>query len=355
MAESQDDSEKTEEPSHRRLEQAHAKGQVPFSRELVSFAVFLGFVPVLFWIWPAFTRGYLQKLSAFLESDGLGDADEGTMLALAWESAYAFFSMFLVPAIVLFFAIVLIAAVQHAPVWTAEQLMPKWERISPLAGLKRLFSMRSVVEFLKGVLKLISVAAVAVVAVYPDAPRMLNLFALPLGGAMDVIGDAALRFLIGVCILTAGVGTLDYLYQRFDYMKSLRMSMQEIKDEYKETEGNPEIKAKLRQLRMERSRTRMMAAVPTADVVVTNPTHYAVALKYDMDNDDAPRLVAKGADFLALAIRDKAKEHGVPIIQNPPLARALYQSVEIDSVIPAEYYRAVAEIIRYVYKLKGKL
>ena len=173
-------------------------------------------------------------------------------------------------------------------------------------------------------------------------------------GFMQFTASTSSNILIGVCSLMFLIAALDYLYQRYEYLKSLKMSKRDIKDEFKSTEGSPEIRAKLREIRRERASKRMMAAVPNADVVITNPTHFSVALQYD-ESKTAPLVLAKGQDETALRIREVAKEHDIPIVQNPPLARALYQYVEIDEEIPVEHYKAVAEIIRYVYELKGKL
>jgi flagellar biosynthetic protein FlhB len=160
--------------------------------------------------------------------------------------------------------------------------------------------------------------------------------------------------MVGICIVMFVIMIADYLYQRYEYMRSLRMSKQEIKDEYRQQEGDPQIKQRIRQIRVERARKRMIAAVPTADVIITNPTHYSVALKYDADKMRAPSVVAKGLDNIALKIREVAKEHNIPLFENAPLARALYATVDIDKEIPAEHYKAVAEIISYVYRLRGK-
>jgi len=354
MADS-DDNEKTEEPSHRRLEQAKERGQVPFSRELVSFGLFVGLTPILFLFWPAFWRDYVHKLSAFFDASRFPALDAGIMQNVAEESLFMFLKMFLAPGFALFIVMVIFAAGQHELIWSADPIKPKAERISPLSGLKRMFSMKSLMEFVKGLLKIGVVAAVAYIAAHPELPMLMKLFALSPTDAMEAIAIVAFRVLLGVCIFMGTIGVLDYAYQKYEHTKSLKMSLKEIKDEYKETEGNPEVKAKLRQLRQERANNRMMAAVPTADAVITNPTHYAVALKYDMEKDDAPRVVAKGQDHIALTIKRTAEENDVPVIQNPPLARALFKAAEIGDIIPGEYYRAVAEIIRYVYKLKGKI
>jgi len=177
---------------------------------------------------------------------------------------------------------------------------------------------------------------------------------LPAGALMERVWWLSVKLMIAVLAVMSAIAGLDWLYQRFDFTKQQRMTRQEIKDEFKQTEGDPMVKARLRQIRMERARQRMMAAVPEADVVITNPTHYAVAMKYEVDSMGAPKVVAKGVDHLALRIRELAKEHDVPVMENPPLARALCAAVEIDQEVPPEHYKAVAEIIAYVFRLQGR-
>jgi flagellar biosynthetic protein FlhB len=193
------------------------------------------------------------------------------------------------------------------------------------------------------------------VLLWPEWRILPNLTSFEGEQVLNLLLSLSMRVLIGVLSVMTVIAALDFLYQRQQHTKQLRMSRQELRDEYKQTEGDPMIKARLRQIRMERARKRMMAAVPEADVVVTNPTHFAVALKYDPERMQAPILVAKGADSMALRIREIAKEHNVPIVQNPPLSRALYNGVDLDQEVPAEHYKAVAEIIGYVMRLKGKL
>jgi flagellar biosynthetic protein FlhB len=195
------------------------------------------------------------------------------------------------------------------------------------------------------------VAAALFWPVFGEAELYISLDAVAL---MDLLRDLSGRMLVGVLAVVSVIAALDYLYQRFEFTKSMRMSRQELKDELKQTEGDPHVKARLRQIRMERARRRMMAAVPDADVVITNPTHFAVALVYDMETMAAPRLVAKGTDRIALRIREVAEEHDVPVVENPPLARALHAGVELDAEVSPEHYKAVAEVIGYVMRLRGE-
>jgi flagellar biosynthetic protein FlhB len=215
--------------------------------------------------------------------------------------------------------------------------------------------MQSVVEFVKGIFKLIIVSLVAYNSIKSELPQLKLSHDLSIAAVLSLTLKLSVKMMIGICISMAIIAALDYLYQRHEFFKALRMSKHELKEEYRETEGSPEIKGKLKSMRMERAKQRMMAAVPKADVIITNPTHFSVALKYDMKKMRAPVVVAKGIDEIALRIREVAKKHDIPLYENAPLARTLYANVELDKEIPVEHYKAVAEIISYVYKLKNKM
>jgi flagellar biosynthetic protein FlhB len=247
------------------------------------------------------------------------------------------------------------SVVQTGLVFAVEKLGFDLARLSPLAGFQRLFSMRSGVEFLKNLAKVGAVMALAAMLLMPEIGRLPMLASIGAGALAGEIHHLMLRLFLGVLGLVAALALVDYGYQRMSFMRQMRMSKQEVKEEHKQAEGDPAVKARLRQIRMERSRRRMMAAVPTASVVVTNPTHFAVALRYEMGSKGAPRVVAKGADLIAKRIREVAEENDVPLVENPPLARALYATVDLDREIPPEHYKAVAEIISYVFRLKGKM
>jgi flagellar biosynthetic protein FlhB len=261
----------------------------------------------------------------------------------------------LMPVSVILLAAFIAGIIQNGFVFSTETLTPKLSKLSLAKGLKRLFSTRSVVEFVKGILKITIVASVIVLLLWPEREIVFIVTSMDPIQFMGALQTLAVRVLVGVLAIMTVIAGIDFMYQKQQHMKELRMSKQDLKDEFKQSEGDPMIKARLRQIRTERARRRMMSAVPDADVVVTNPTHYAVALKYDHEAMDAPVLVAKGADQVALRIREVAKEHDIPVVENPPIARALYDNVELDQAIPAEHYKAVAEIIGYVMRLKGKL
>jgi flagellar biosynthetic protein FlhB len=238
--------------------------------------------------------------------------------------------------------------------FTLEPLTPNFGRLNPLEGLKRIFSRRSLVELVKSLLKMGLVGFVAYQTVRDDLGRFPTLMQVGLPGAVRFMMDLISRLLLTVGILMLILAIADYLYQRFEYEVSLRMTKQELKEEFKNIEGNPEIRAKIRQKQRELARRRMMADVPKADVVVTNPTHFAVALAYAQGEMGAPKVLAKGQGLVALRIREIAKEHGVPVVENKPLARELHKLVEIGQEIPFHLYQAVAELLAFVYQLKKK-
>jgi flagellar biosynthesis protein FlhB len=353
MAEDQDHSQKTEEPSQRRLEEARRKGQVASSREVnhaVTLACATLFVGVLA---PGLSARLLEALRPFIERPHAFPIDAAT-LGRTFTALFAGLGWAVLPATLLFVVAALASGlIQHGPIWSAAPLAPKLERVSPTAGAKRLFALRSLVEFGKGVVKIVLVGAVAVSLLWPAAPGILGAIGLEAGPLLALLHALALRLLVGVAALTALIAILDAFYQRFERHKQLRMSRRDLQDEFKQTEGDPFLKARLKSLRMERARRRMMAEVPKATVVVTNPSHVAVALRYDATMP-APRLVAKGMGAVAERIRTVAHDHGVPIVRNPPLARALHGAVELGAEVPAAHYRAVAEVIGYVLRLKRR-
>ncbi len=241
--------------------------------------------------------------------------------------------------------------IQHRLVWSAEQLTPKFSKISPLAGLKRLFSKLAIVNFIKGIVKLGLIGTLMVWLLWPERHRLEGMITIDPAAMLLLVEALSLKLLSAVAAVLALIAVLDYLYQYHTWFERQKMSLRELKEEYKQTEGDPMVKAKIRQIRQERSKKRMMAAVPTASVVIMNPTHYAVALQYERGMN-APLCVAKGIDALALRIRDVARDHDVPVVENAPLARALHAAAKIDGEIPAEHYKAVAEVIGYIMRLR---
>jgi len=355
MAEdSQDKSQKTEDPTQKRLEDARKKGQVINSREVTSFFMLLVLTLLLGLLIPLAMEMTYKDFSRFIINPHAYATDEGALRQLFTE---IFYDGLVIMAMII--SGTWIAAlggnmVQRQLTFSFEPLKPKLEKISVLKGLKRMFSLRSIVEFAKGLLKISIVAGIAMYAVWPYLGFLKQLPGYELIEFIKLVDYVAVKLMIGVCIAMAFIAGFDYAYQRYEYIKNLRMSRQDIKDEFKEQEGDPHVKAKIKSIRMERAQKRMMSNVPDADVVITNPTHFAIALKYDPMSMGAPQVVAKGQDNIALKIREIAEENDVPVVENPPLARAMFDQVEVDQEIPLEYYQAVAEIISYVYQLQGK-
>lgn len=351
--EQQDDSQKTEEPTHRRLEQAREKGQVAKSQEVNHWFIILAVTLIVSVFAGPLTGGIATALYRFVEQPHAIRVDGDALRVLMIETLGQLGLAVLLPAAAIVLAAFLGGVIQNGLVFSTESITPKLEKLSLVKGMKRLFSSRSIVEFLKGLAKIAIVATVVVVLLLPEKDIIANVTEMSLVQFMDLVQGLALRVLIAVLSVMTVIAAVDFLYQKQQHLKQLRMSKQDIKDEFKQTEGDPMIKARLRQIRMERARRRMMAAVPEADVVVTNPTHFAVALKYDPAEMEAPVLTAKGVDTLALRIREIAAQHDIPIVENPPLSRALYDGVELNQEVPPEHYKAVAEVIGYVMRLKG--
>ncbi len=354
MAEDSDSGQKTEQPSQRKLQQARERGQVPQSREVNTWFMLMAGTGLLVFAGPSIGKALERSLAAFLSLHGfLGDS------GVRWEAVRGAIGevgvAMVVPMIVLLVVAIGGTLVQTGLLFATEKISFDISKISPLAGFKRLFSIRSGVEFFKSLAKVAAVAAVAFWTAFPAVSQLAHMIREPVEAMPGEIYKIVLHLLLGVLTIVTALALVDYVYQRISFMNSMKMSKQDVKEENKQSEGDPIVKGRLRQIRMERARRRMMTAVPQASVIITNPTHFAVALQYQMGGTGAPKVVAKGADLIAFKIREIATEHDIPIVENPPLARALYANVEIDREIPPEHYKAVAEIIGYVFRLKGKM
>lgn len=351
MAEQTEDDEKTEDPTHKRLEQAREKGDVAKSQEVNSWFLMLAVTLVI----ALFARDMAGSLAEYLRSylagaatiplapDNLGNltANLGTAILAAVG----------LPLLLLAIGGAAGHLVQHGLLFTSEPMRPKLSKISPFAGAKRLFSTSSVVNILKSLVKLGVVGLAMTLVLWPDRDRLDTLMSGDPIESLKLTQDMSVKLMMAVIAVLTVLAALDYSYQRHSWWKKQRMSVKELRDEHKQFEGDPQIRAKLRQVRVERGRKRMMANVPRASVVITNPTHYAVALQYEKGMG-APVCVAKGMDLVAAKIREIAKQNGIPLVENPPLARALHASVDIDAEIAPEHYRAVAEVIGFVMRLK---
>ena len=346
------DQEKTEEPTSKKRNEARQKGQVALSREVPSVMVLIGALTVFTlagsWIFSKLSNlvvNLLKNIAAFtLNIENITD--------LGWQ-IFGQIIQLLSP----IFLVIMVVGVssnvgQIGFLFTFEPLTPKLSKFNPISGMKRLFSLRSIVELIKSVLKIIIVGGAGYLTIKHEMDVIPSLLQADVPAILSFIADISFRILLVACIVLAFLAAIDFTYQRWQHGKELRMTKQEVKDERKQAEGDPAVKARIRSAQRDMARRRMMEAVPQATVVITNPTHLAVALKFESDYD-APVVVAKGAGFIAEKIRSVAGMHSVPIVEQKPLAQALYKNVEIGHYIPAELYRAVAEVLAYVYRLKG--
>ena len=355
MSEDADDASKTEEPTQKKLDEAHKKGNFAVSREVHSWLMLAAAAVLLMAVLPGTAAGLQRRLAFYVEHIHEFPMDQANVGLILVRVLLDILWALWLPVLLLLAAGVLGSLAQTGWNVSWELVTPKFEKLNPLSGLKRIFgSVNQLIELVKGVAKIAVVGAVAYLALKPMILSIDHYTGIDVMALLAEMKELAYRLFVGVlAVLTVIVGG-DVFWQRHSYNKRMRMTRQEVKDEYKQQEGDPVVKARVRQLRMERARKRMMASVPNADVVVTNPTHYAVALKYDPESMGAPTVLAKGVDQIALKIREIATDKEIPIVENPPLARALYATVEIDEEIPSEHYRAVAELITYVFKLKGR-
>ena len=351
MAEETDLSEKTEDPTQKRLDDAQERGDVVKSQEVNTWFIIAGATLAL----SAFS-GSMVTMQVSLR-DLLANAhsmrvDGGALILLVKKLEFAIIGAFGLPFLVLIIAAICGNMVQHRLVFSAETLTPKLSKISPIGGVKRLFGKQAWANLLKGIFKVVAIGVVMTMVFWPERHRLDAMVRMDLVSIVTVSRTLSLQLLGTVVAMLAVVAIADYLFQYRTWFERQKMSLQEIKEEFKQTEGDPHIKGRLRQLRDARRKRRMMAAVPSASVVITNPTHFAVALKYERGMP-APVVVAKGVDSIAFKIREVARNNNVPVVENPPLARALHAAVKIDGEVPVEHYKAVAEVIGYVMRLKS--
>lgn len=355
MADDRDEEQQTEEPTQRRLEQAHEQGDIVSSQEVTTLILLTGGTLAIAIFTGSAAREMINIFRTFLSQPHEIGVDGGALQVLMGEILMKL-AVVLGPMLGTLMACGLIAnVIQHKPSFNFDRIAPKFSKVSPLAGFKRLFGKDGLINIVKGLVKMAVVGIAIWTQLKPELTTLESVLTQTPAAVAGDMGRLLFKVLMATLAAMAVIAVADYLLQRFQFIKRNRMSKQEIKDEFKQTEGDPHVKGRLKQIRMERAKRRMIAAVPQATVVVTNPTHYAVALKYESGQTLAPICVAKGADAIALRIREVAKENNVPIVENPPLARALYASVEVDDAIPTEHYKAVAQVIGYVMKLTGKL
>jgi flagellar biosynthetic protein FlhB len=354
MADENDAAEKTEDPTQKRLDDAHDRGDVAKSQEVNTWFMIAGATLVMSTFAGSIGGGILMPLRNLVANSWMIRADGPGLLALVQNLEVVLIAALGVPLLLLMLAAIAGNMVQHRLVWSGESLKPKLSKISPLAGAKRVFGKQAAANFAKGVFKVAALGAVMTAILWPERHRLDAMVRFDPVAILGATTTLTLQLLGAVVALLALVAIADYFFQYRQWFERQKMSLREMKEEFKQSEGDPHVKARIRQLRHARMRRRMMAAVPKASVIITNPTHYAVALSYDRGMS-APVCVAKGIDTIALKIREVAKAHDIPIIENVPLARALHATVEIDDEIPVEHYHAVAEIIGYVMGLKRGL
>jgi flagellar biosynthetic protein FlhB len=347
--------ERTERATGKRRMEARKRGQVALSREIPSALILFTLLGVLYFAGARAFDDLLRLFSAFfgqLHTVRLRTIhDAGALAAELFQSSFLLLAPLVLPLLIAGLAgnLLQIGFEIHT-----EPLAPKLSKLNPAAGLKRIFSSRGLVELAKSVAKMVFIAAIAWSVVSDYLPEFPTLMRRDIGGIWEFTHTAAFRILFYVCLAMIVLSVLDYAYQRWQHEQSLKMTKQEVKDERKQTEGDPQVKARIRSLQRQAAYHRMIAEIPQADVVITNPTHLAVALRFDPSEMPAPRVVAKGADHIAERIRDIARAHDVPLVENKPLAQALFKLAEPGDTIPVDLYRAVAEVLAYVYRLKGK-
>lgn len=352
--------EKTEEPTAKKLGDARKEGQVAKSKELITSLMLLAlFVLVKFYIGNVGRQmiecmgeffSFIPKI-VFNSQYGMRMDDTTGVMQTAMSSILDIAVPFFIVAVVIG---ILGNALQQKWLITTKPLKPKLSKLSPINGIKRLFSVKQLVEIAKSIAMLIVMGVVIYNTIKDKLSILFTFYDISIYEALAITGDILVDVGIKISVVFIIIGIIDLIYQRKKFRKDMKMTKQEVKDEYKNAEGDPQVKGQIRRKMMEVSRRRMMEALPEADVVITNPTHFAVALKYEADKGMAPVVIAKGADYLAFDIKEKAKEYGIEIVENKPLARILYNNVEVGAQIPPELYQAVAEVLAFVYSIKNK-
>lgn len=352
--------EKTEPATEKKLREAREDGKVAKSKELTSafdlIVLFLVLKIFISWVGGGFIEVYQYVYKTIPEFVTAMSAEASVHeISVYLQSVFWMLLKMVAPFFAFGFVVtIIISIIQVGWKVSTKPLKPKGDKFNPINGFKRIFSKDSVFELFKSILKIGVVIYVAYISIRDEADDIFILYDMPLNQALALCGDVIINAGLKISLVYLVVGLADFIYQKHRFNEEMKMTKQEVKDEYKNTEGNPEIKGRQRQRMREASRQRMMQDVPKADVVITNPTHLAVAIKYDAETAKAPIVLAKGEDFLAQKIREAAKEHNIEIVENKPLARMLYANVDIGAEIPPELYQAVAEILAMVYNMKNR-
>lgn len=355
MAESADPESKTEEATPRKLEDARKKGDVAKSPDVASALSLMGAAAVVLMTGGYFATSMAEQLLPFIAAPHTmtGGLETGAGVEIGAMALWA---------VTPFFAVVMLATilggvggnlVQSGLIFTADKLKPDWSKVNPMAGFKRIFGPDGLFMFVKTLLKLIAVGFICWMVLKPHIRQLEGMAAMPPALILPLARDLAIALMSSALVFLGFTAGADFLWQKFRFAERMKMTKEELKEDYKQSEGDPHVKAKLKQIRAQRSRQRMMQNVPKATVIVTNPTHYSVALRYET-GDAAPVCVAKGVDALALRIREVAREHAVPIVENVPLARALFAAVDIDETIPREHFEAAAKVIGFVMQKRNR-
>ena len=353
IAEDDDVASKTEEPSERKISKAKEEGDIAISQDAKSFIMLLGMLFVIWLVLPLMFKWFYMFSLKFVENPDAIPTDSRHIRLLLYNTVIALMKILGIPFAIFMVLGIFASVAQTGFVYAPKKLEPNWNKLNIFAAMTQFINMKKIVESLKGIIKITVIAFIGVLVIRPYLEKVNLMPGMETMAILSFIHKIVVLLIFTVVIAVLVIAVADYAYQKYQHLKKLRMTKQEVKDEYKQMEGDPLVKSRIRQVRMERARHRMMDAVPRADVVIVNPTHYAVALEYKMEKMDAPVVVAKGLDNLALRIREIAEEHDIPIVENPPLARALFASVELDQSIPAEHFKAVAEVIGYVMQLKN--
>jgi flagellar biosynthetic protein FlhB len=345
--------DKTEDATEQRIRKAQEKGDFPISKDLTTTVMLVGSMVSLFLVFPFLSKGLTLKLRGILEQAHLFYFHENNPSILSWILLSDIMPDFLIMMIVFIICAVAATYIQTRLTLNTSALEPKLEKISIIKGFKRLFSAKSLVELIKSLIKLIIIATLIYVLLKDELKQMPEISSQPVIASLYLFWKLSFKLFMVALVFQTGIAGADYMYQRYEYFKRLKMTKQELKEEYKDTEGDPHIKSRRRQIHRNTAKGRMLEKVQDATVVITNPTHYAVALKYKPLENKAPIVIAKGKDRIALTIRELALKHWIHIIENPPLARSLYK-IPLNKEIPPDFYKAVAEIIKYVFKKKNQ-
>jgi len=344
----------TEKPTSRRLQKAREKGQVARSKEVPAAAVLLGGLLFLSYFGSRMLQDMRGQLSDFLRIRPPQDFSAAFVSTLAFDAMTR--AALLIMPMMLVICIIGIASnvMQSGLIFSWHQLAFRFEKLKPSSGLSRIFSKNGVVELVKSLVLVLVISYISYQVVIQHMPLYPRLVLMDAGQLLYWTGTICYQVCLRVCIFLVLIAIADYAFQKYRFLEQLKMTKQEVKDEFKEMEGDPLTRGRIRRIQREMARKRMMTAVPTADVVITNPTHYAVALTYDMNKMEAPQVVAKGVGFLAIKIKELAQKHDVPIVENRSLAQTLYKTVEVGAFVPVTLYRAVAEILAYIYKTRNR-